>query len=118
MVEKANWDGTRKDTHLFQNMNDEEKDTYIKENPAFGKIVCRCEMISEGEILEAIHMNPGALDIDGVKRRTRSGMGRCQGGFCGPYVMELLSRELNIPVEDVTKNGGASKMVLGRIGEV
>ena len=116
-VEKETWDGSRKDTHAFQHMTDVEKDGYIQQNPAFGKIVCRCEMISEGEILEAIRMNPGALDVDGVKRRTRSGMGRCQGGFCGPYVMELLSRELGIPMEEVTKNGGASRMVLGRIGE-
>ena len=118
LTEKEHWDGTRKDTHAFQSMTDEEKDAYIKRNPAFGKIVCRCEMISEGEILEAIHTNPGAMDVDGVKRRTRSGMGRCQGGFCGPYVMELISRELGIPMEDVTKNGGTSRMVLGRIGEV
>lgn len=118
LTEKENWDGTRKDTHAFQNMTDEKKNAYIKCHPAFGKIVCRCEMISEGEILDAIHTNPGAMDVDGVKRRTRSGMGRCQGGFCGPYVMELISRELGIPMEEVTKNGGSSRMVLGRIGEV
>ena len=115
---KANWSGTRKDPNAFQKMTDEEKDAFIKANPAYGKIVCRCETISEGEILAAIRTNPGATDMDGVKRRTRSGMGRCQGGFCGPYVMELLAREQNIPMEEVTKNGGASKMVLGRIGEV
>lgn len=115
---KESWDGTRKDPNAFQKMTDEEKDAFIKANPAYGKIVCRCETISEGEILEAIRRNPGATDMDGVKRRTRSGMGRCQGGFCGPYVMELLAREQNIPMEEVTKNGGASKMVLGRIGEV
>ena len=68
--------------------------------------------------MEALRTNPVALDMDGVKRRTRSGMGRCQGGFCGPYVMELISREAGIPMEEVTKNGGESKMVIGRIGEV
>lgn len=115
---KENWNGTRKDPNAFQNMTDEEKDAFIKKNPAYGKIVCRCETISEGEILDAIRQNPGARDMDGVKRRTRSGMGRCQGGFCGPYVMELIARELGIPMEEVTKNGGASKMVIGRIGEV
>ena len=118
LTEKESWDGTRKDPNAFQKMTDEEKDTFIKANPAYGKIVCRCETISEGEILEAIVRNPGARDMDGVKRRTRSGMGRCQGGFCGPYVMELLAREQGIPMEEVTKNGGTSKMVLGRIGEV
>ena len=80
-------------------------------------MVCRCETVTEGEILQAIHTNPRATDMDGVKRRTRSGMGRCQGGFCGPYVMELLSRELGIPMEKVTKFGGDSRMVIGRIGK-
>ncbi len=115
--EKENWNGNRKDTHEFQNMTDEEKNAYIQANPAYGKIVCRCETISEGEILEALRTNPAAMDVDGVKRRTRSGMGRCQGGFCGPYVMELIAREMGIPMEEVTKNGGDSRMVLGRIGE-
>ena len=117
LTEKDHWNGVRKDTHAFSNMTDEEKDAFIKENPSYGKIVCRCETVTEGEILEAIRLNPPAWDVDGVKRRTRSGMGRCQGGFCGPYVMELISRELGIPMEDVTKSGGDSKMVLGRIGE-
>ena len=118
LTEKEVWDGSRKDPNAFQKMNDEEKDAFIKQNPAYGKIVCRCETISEGEILEAIRVNPGARDLDGVKRRTRSGMGRCQGGFCGPYVMELLAKELGIPMEEVTKSGGSSNMVIGRIGEV
>lgn len=115
--EKENWCGIRKDPHEFANMTEDEKDAFIKENPAYGKIVCRCETVSEGEILDAIRTHPGARDVDSVKRRTRSGMGRCQGGFCGPYVMELLARELNIPMEQVTKSGGDSRMVLGRIGE-
>ena len=117
MEEKPGWDGTRPDPHFFQNLSSEEKDAYIKENPAFGRIVCRCELVSEGEILEAIRRNPGARDLDGIKRRTRSGMGRCQGGFCGPYVMELLSRELGIPMEAVTKCGGDSRMLTGKVGE-
>ena len=99
-------------------MSFEEKNAYIKENPAYGKIVCRCETVSEGEILAAIRNNPPAVDVDGVKRRTRSGMGRCQGGFCGPYIMELLSKELGIPMEEVTKSGGESRMVMGKVGEV
>ena len=115
--QKETWDGTRRDMHAFRNMSDAEKDAFIKQNPAYGKIVCRCELISEGEILDAIRTNPGARDLDGVKQRTRSGMGRCQGGFCGPYVMELLSRELNIPMEEVTKSGGASRLLTGRIGD-
>ena len=117
MIEKSSWQGCRQDPHAFRKMSDEEKDAFIRQHPEYGKIVCRCETVSEGEILNAIRNNPPALDVDGVKRRTRSGMGRCQGGFCGPYVMELLSREMNMPMESITKNGGESRMVLGRIGE-
>ena len=80
----------------------------IKENPSYGRIVCRCEGITEGEIIDAIHRNPGARDLDGIKRRTRAQMGRCQGGFCGPYITEILSRELEIPFDKVTKFGGQS----------
>ena len=117
LIEKSSWQGCRQDPHAFRKMSDEEKDAFIRQHPEYGKIVCRCETVSEGEILNAIRNNPPALDVDGVKRRTRSGMGRCQGGFCGPYVMELLSREMNVPMESITKNGGESRMVLGRIGE-
>ena len=114
---KESWDGNREDTHAFRDMSDEEKDAFIQKNPDYGRIVCRCEQVSEGEIRAAIRRNPQAWDMDGVKRRTRSGMGRCQGGFCGPYVMRLLSEELGIPMEQVTKNGGESRMVTERIGE-
>ena len=114
---KAVWSAEREDTHAFRDMTDEEKDAFIKKNPDYGRIVCRCEQISEGEIRDAIRRNPQARDMDGVKRRTRSGMGRCQGGFCGPYVMRLLAEELGIPMEQVTKNGGDSRMVRERIGE-
>ena len=117
LEKKDNWSGTRQDPHAFRKMTDDEKDAYIKENPAYGKIVCRCETVSEGEILAALRNNPPALDLDGVKRRTRSGMGRCQGGFCGPYIMELIAKEQNIPMEKVTKSGGASYMLRERIGE-
>ena len=88
---------------------------YIKEHNEYGKIVCRCEGVSEGEILYAIRTNPPARDLDAVKRRTRSGMGRCQGGFCSPYVMKLISRESGIPMEKITKRGEGSEMVIGKI---
>lgn len=84
----------------------------------YHKVICRCETVSEGEILTAIHTNPGAKDIDGVKRRTRSGMGRCQGGFCMPYVAEILARELGTDLVDVTKFGGDSKLLVGKVKEV
>lgn len=117
LTEKESWDPCRADPCAFRDMTDDEKNEYIQKNPDFGKIICRCEMISQGEILQAIRTNPGARDVDGVKRRTRSGMGRCQGGFCGPAVMQLLSRELKIPMEQVTKSGVGSQMLTGRIGE-
>ncbi len=109
------FDPHRADPHAFRHMSDEEKDAFIKENPAYGKIVCRCETVSEGEILNAIRQNPGARDIDGVKRRTRSGMGRCQGGFCMPYVMKLIAREHGVPMETVTKKGKGSEQLIGKM---
>ena len=112
---KADWNGTRENPHAFREMSDSEKDAYIKEHPAYGKIVCRCETVSEGEIRDAIRRNPGARDIDGVKRRTRAGMGRCQGGFCMPMVMQLLAEEHQVPMEQVTKKGGSSNPLFGRI---
>ncbi len=117
LQKKENWNGNRENPHAFRTMTDAEKNEMIQKNPDFGKIVCRCETVSEGEIRAAIRRNPQARDVDGVKRRTRSGMGRCQGGFCGPYIMKLLSEELGIPMETVTKNGAGSEMVTERIGE-
>ena len=115
LTEKKNWNGRRESMHTFRNMTDEEKDAYIRRNPAYGKIVCRCETVSEGEMLEAIRRNPPANDLDGVKRRTRGGMGRCQGGFCAPYVMKLIARERGVPMETVTKNGEGSFLLTERL---
>ncbi len=91
----------------------EEYNALIKENPAYGTVICRCETITEGEIIDAIHRVPGARSIDGVKRRTRAGMGRCQGGFCSPRVLEILSRELGVPMGEITKSGGNSRLIVG-----
>lgn len=96
-----------------QKLSFEERAELVKQNPAYGIIVCRCETVTEGEILDAIHRVPGARSLDGVKRRVRAGMGRCQGGFCGPKVMEILAREQNISMAEVTKSGGNSKLILG-----
>jgi len=109
------FNGARADVHAFRHMSNEERDAYIKEHPDYGKIICRCETVTEGEIRDALRRNPPANDIDGVKRRTRAGMGRCQGGFCMPYVMRLISEERDVNMTDVTKNGGASKQLKGRI---
>lgn len=91
----------------------EERAELIRQNPAYGQIICRCESVTEGEILDAIHRVPGARSLDGVKRRTRAGMGRCQAGFCSPRVMEILARELNLPLSEITKSGGQSKIIVG-----
>ncbi len=114
LKEKASFDPIRPPKHAFHEASPEEKNAIIARDPSYGRIVCRCETVSEGEILDAIRSNPPAQDIDGVKRRTRAGMGRCQGGFCGTRVMELLAHERGIPFEEVTKSGGASRMVLAK----
>lgn len=107
------FNGTRTPEHFFKELSVEEKNALIKREPAYGRIVCRCEQITEGEIVRAIRENPPARSVDAVKRRTRSGMGRCQGGFCQPHVAEIIARELNIPFEEVTKSGKGSELVLG-----
>ena len=85
----------------------------IKENPLYGNVICRCETITEAEIMQAIHRPVGAKSVDGIKRRVRAGMGRCQGGFCGPKVIEILSRELGVKASEINKNNPGSYMVTG-----
>ena len=96
----------------------EERNKLIKEKPAYGNIICRCEMITEGEIIDAIKRPLGARSLDAVKRRTRAGMGRCQSGFCSPKTMEILEREVPMSMFDITKNGGSSKFVVGYNKEI
>ncbi len=112
-AEKQEYEPKRKPVHAFRNASMEEKNRMIQKDSRYGKIVCRCEGVTEGEIVEAIHTNPGARDLDSIKRRTRAQMGRCQGGFCMPALMELLSRELGIPFEQVTKFGNDSVVIKG-----
>lgn len=92
----------------------EERSQLIKEHPEYGNIICRCEMITEGEIIDAIHRPLGARSLDGVKRRTRAGMGRCQAGFCSPRTMEILEREVPMSIFDITKNGVGGTILVGR----
>lgn len=112
-VEDKNYNPNRKAMHAFREASMEEKNEMIKSNPAYGKIVCRCETVTEGEILDAIRTNPKPRDLDGVKRRTRAQMGRCQGGFCGPQIVEILAKELGIAYDKVTKFGGNSVVNTG-----
>ena len=114
---RADFNPIRKPAHLFSTLSIEEKNKVIKEHPEYAKIVCRCELVTEGEIREAIRTNPGATDVDGVKRRTRATMGRCQGGFCSPYIVEILAEELGIDYTEVTKLGGKSYINVSRTKE-
>jgi len=98
----------------FEALSLEEKATQVTKNPLFGRVICRCETITEGEIVEAIHRPVGAVSVVGVKRRVRAGGGRCQGGFCGPRVMEIIAREKNIPLTAVVKDGPESWILSGQ----
>lgn len=111
LSEKETYSKTRTSLHGFRDWPLEKKKEMMKKDPSFGNIICRCEGISEGEIRHAIRTNPKPLDLDGVKRRTRAQMGRCQGGFCSPYIVQLLSEELGIPMEAVTKHGNGSYII-------
>lgn len=114
LSEKAQYKTKRTPPVRFRHMSKAEREALIAKNKAYGRVICRCETITEGEILDAIHAPAGARDVDGVKRRTRAGMGRCQGGFCGSKVLEILARELNVPMNDITKFGGASKILFDK----
>ncbi len=116
--EKSDFCPTRKNILNPNTLSQEERSALIERKPAYGRIICRCEGITEGEILDAIHRTPGARSLDGVKRRVRAGMGRCQGGFCSPKVTAILARELGISLTEVTKSGGSSVLLTGRDKEV
>ncbi len=115
---REDFNSRREPMHLFHEMNIDEKRKYVAEHPEYGHIICRCELVTEGEILAAIRANPKPRDVDGVKRRTRATMGRCQGGFCTPYIIDLISRELGLDYADVKKSGGNSYINLGKTKEV
>ena len=114
LSEKPDFIATRKDILNPSKLSLEERNELIRKEPAYGTIICRCESVTEGEILDAIRRPLGARSLDGVKRRVRAGMGRCQGGFCSPKVMDILVRELGMKMEDVTKSGGDSHIVICR----
>ena len=118
LIEKENYISTRKSMSYFAEASIEEKNEIIKKDKSFGKIICRCETVTEGEILEAIRTNPKPTDLDGIKRRTRAQMGRCQGGFCMPYIVELLAKEMNVDITEVTKFGKGSEINFSKTKEV
>ncbi|MGQ9779622.1 MAG: NAD(P)/FAD-dependent oxidoreductase [Bacillota bacterium] len=117
LVEKENFVPGRPVKHRFRELSAPKRQELIEGNPAWGRVVCRCELVTEAEVVEAIRRPPGARSLDGVKRRTRAGMGRCQGGFCSPRVLAILARELGVDPLEVTKCGGGSEILKGRTKE-
>ena len=115
LVKNVNFNPIRRKQIRFNRLSDEEKEKLIKENSMYGNIICRCEKVTEAEIRDAIKRNCGATTVKGVKRRVRAGFGRCQGSFCQPRVIKILSEELNIPEVDVLDGGNNSKF-LSKVG--
>jgi len=115
LVSKANFMPRRKKRPHFRDLSHKEKDDMVKVNPAWGKIICRCEMVTEAEIINAIRRPLGATTLDGIKRRTHAMSGPCQGSFCSAKIAQILSRELNITMERVTKKGKSSFFSVSKI---
>ncbi|MCD7966724.1 MAG: NAD(P)/FAD-dependent oxidoreductase, partial [Clostridiaceae bacterium] len=113
-AQKKDWKRDRRGIVRPEKMSVEERAELIRQRPEYGTIICRCEGVSEGEIIDSIRRTLGAVSLDGVKRRVRQGMGRCQAGFCTPRTMEILSRELGITMEEVCKNAPGSNMLTGQ----
>lgn len=103
----------RRPTVKMAHMTEVERTELIQKDPRYGRIICRCEMITEGEIVDVIHRNAGGRTVNGIKRRARPGAGRCQGGFCSPRVMEILARELNMDMRDICLESKSSKILMG-----
>ena len=110
---KEAWNGCRKGLVRVSSLSLEERAALIAKRPEYGTIICRCEGVSEGEIMDAINRTLGAVSLDGIKRRVRQGMGRCQAGFCTPRTMEILARERGMRMEDICKNASGSNMLAG-----
>lgn len=113
--EKTNFISVRKGIPSMALADAEERQRLIRENPLYANVVCRCELVTEGEIMDAIHRPLGATTLDGVKRRTRAGMGRCQAGFCTPKTVEILARELGKDMAEIGKNNEGSEFLTGYI---
>ncbi len=117
LIQKGSFNSKREAIKRFVDIPQEELNDYIKDNKAYGKMVCRCEKVTEAEIIASIKRPAGATNLDAVKRRTRAGMGRCSGGFCTPKVVEVLARELDVSIHDVTKLGEGSNILTNRENE-
>jgi glycerol-3-phosphate dehydrogenase len=115
--EKVNWQPKRKGIPRLAQMSLEERVRLIKQNPDYGEIICRCEEISKGEIIDALHSPIRVDTVDGIKRRVRAGMGRCQGGFCKPLVMAIMEEELEMDPLTITKKGDDSTILKRNMNE-
>ncbi|MEW9122000.1 MAG: NAD(P)/FAD-dependent oxidoreductase [Thermotaleaceae bacterium] len=113
LQKKEDFNPRRKKVVHFMDLSKEEKAALIEKDPRYGRIICRCENITEGEIVDVIKRNAGARTLDGVKRRARPGSGRCQGGFCGPRVMEILAKEMEVDITEVVKDSSKSYILTG-----
>ncbi len=112
--DNPNYNPNNEQKTILRYLNDEQKNDIIRKNPEYGRIICRCEQISKGEVLDAIHSKIPALSMDAIKRRTRTGMGRCQGGFCLPNIIKILSEETGKPIESILKNDEGSNLFIGK----
>ena len=112
-VEKKDFIAVRKGIPNMESASPEERQRLIAENPLYANVVCRCELVTEGEIVDSIHRPLGATTLDGIKRRTRAGMGRCQAGFCSPKTVEILARELGRDMGEISKKGSGSEFLTG-----
>lgn len=112
LKEKENYIDKR-EVVRFKELSAEDKKVLIEKNPLYGRVICRCETITEGEIVDALHSPITPTTVDGIKKRCNAGMGRCQGGFCGPRVQEIISRELNIPMQDILLNKNGTYILTG-----
>ena len=117
LVEKEDWNPIHKEPIDFSELSSSEQDQLIKQNPSYGKIVCRCETVTEGEILDALKRNPKPTTVEAIKRRTRAGMGRCQSGFCQSKVVLILARELGISTSDIRLENENSWLLTGHVKE-
>jgi len=111
---KESFASTRREVKHFMELSEKEQSELIEKDKSYGKIICRCENITEGEIIDVIKRKAGATTVDGVKRRARAGSGRCQGGFCSPRVMEILARELNVEMDEILKGNKGSYILMRR----
>ncbi|MGE5508037.1 MAG: NAD(P)/FAD-dependent oxidoreductase, partial [Chitinophagales bacterium] len=115
LTAKAGYDPFRPAPRCFRDLDEAERAALAAADPAWRRIVCRCELVTEAEIVGAIRR--GARTLDGIKLRTRAGMGRCQGGFCTPKVLGILARELGVPLTSLTKRGPGSELLVADLAQ-